>query len=144
MSLKIVMNHDDLSEENEYVRNSLYMFNGENVPIIFERINLILKDSDGKIYGGILANHYWNCMYIDILWIDKSKRDMGYGTQLMNQIEAIARKLKLTLIHLDTHGFQAPEFYRKCGYSEFGVLEDSPIGYKRYYMKKELQTDNIL
>jgi ribosomal protein S18 acetylase RimI-like enzyme len=56
----------------------------------------------------------------------------------MIDIEKIAREKGLSLIHLDTHAFQAPEFYRKCGYTEFGVLENSPQGYKRYYMKKEL------
>jgi GNAT superfamily N-acetyltransferase len=138
VDLSIVLNHDGVTEETEFIRNSLYEFNGENVPIVFENINLLLKDDSGKIYGGILAYNYWNCMYIDILWIDKSQRDQGYGTKLMMDIEKIAREKGLSLIHLDTHAFQAPEFYRKCGYTEFGVLENSPQGYKRYYMKKEL------
>lgn len=138
MCLSIIMNHDDVTEETEYVRNSLYEFNGEHVPIVFEHINLLLKDDNGKVYGGLLANLYWNCIYIDILWIEESQRKRGYGKKLMLSIEEIARDKGITLLRLDTHGFQAPEFYRNCGYTEFGVLQDSPLGYKRYYMQKVL------
>jgi len=56
----------------------------------------------------------------------------------MEQIESIAREKRLDLIHLDTHGFQAPGFYAKLGYGVFGRLDDSPKGYSRYYMCKRL------
>lgn len=29
-------------------------------------------------------------------------------------------------------------FYEKLGYETFGVIEDSPIGFNMYYMKKRL------
>jgi hypothetical protein len=51
----------------EQIRSSLYEFNRENALIVFEFINLLLKDDACKVYGGLLANHYWKCMCTDIL-----------------------------------------------------------------------------
>jgi hypothetical protein len=39
--------------------------------------------------------------------------------------------------YLDTFDFQAPGFYRKLGYSEWGVLEDFPPGHQRIFLKKD-------
>jgi hypothetical protein len=39
---------------------------------------------------------------------------------------------------LDTHDFQAPEFYKKLGYIVFGVFEGIGGRYNRYYLSKKL------
>ena len=138
-AMNIVYHNLEKTEETEYIRFQLeWKFNGANVPIVFERINLILKDDSGKVCGGLLANHYWNCIFLDILWLDEDYRRQGFGEKLMHKLEDIAREKGVTLIHLDTHEFQAPSFYEKLGYEVFGVLQDSPFEYKRYFMKKEL------
>ena len=137
--MEIVYQNLEKTEETEYIRFQLeWKFNGSNIPIVFERINLILKDDSGKVCGGLLANHYWNCILIDILWLEEASRKQGFGKKLMLELEHIAKEKGVTLIHLDTHEFQAPKFYEKLGYEVLGVLEDAPLGYKRFYMKKEL------
>ena len=137
--MEIVYHNLEKTEETDYIRFQLeWKFNGANIPIVFERINLILKDNSGKVCGGLLANHYWNCILIDILWLEEASRKQGFGKKLMLELERIAKEKGVTLIHLDTHEFQAPKFYEKLGYEVFGVLEDAPLGYKRFYMKKEL------
>jgi len=138
LSIEPVFTAQD-TDAAEYLRQRLYAFNGEHVPIVFEYINLYLKDECGRTCGGLLAEHYWNCLFIDILWIEPEYRRLGYGRKLMAEIEQIARDKRLDLIHLDTHGFQAPGFYAKLGYEVFGVLDDSPKGYCRYYMAKRLE-----
>ncbi|MEK8129462.1 GNAT family N-acetyltransferase [Paenibacillus filicis] len=126
-------------EEGEYIRNQLIKFNAQHAPGRYEPINLAIKAEDGRVVGGLLAALCWNWVEVHILWVDESLRGQNYGSRLLQQIEQIAREKACTLIKLDTFSFQAPDFYRKHGYSEFGVLEDAPQGFQHYYFKKDLR-----
>jgi hypothetical protein len=40
--------------------------------------------------------------------------------------------------------FQAPEFYRALGYSEFAQINDYPPGHRRFFFQKRLdQSDGL-
>lgn len=65
-------------------------------------------------------------------------RKMGYGVQLLQELEKVAKEENCSLMHLDTFDFQAKEFYEKNGFEVFGTLENCPPGHARYYMKKEI------
>jgi ribosomal protein S18 acetylase RimI-like enzyme len=52
--------------------------------------------------------------------------------------EEVAQKKHCIGIWLETFSFQAPGFYRKLGYSEFGRLADYPPGHTRFYYQKSL------
>lgn len=79
---------------------------------------------------------HWNWMFITYLWLDKDIRGKHLGHRLLNIAEAEAIKRGCKHCHLDTFDFQAMKFYEHCGYSVFGVLEDYPVGHKRYFMQK--------
>ena len=77
-------------------------------------------------------------MRVDVVWVDESLRGEGYGEQILLMVERISLERGCVGIHLDTHGFQAPDFYRKLGYEVFGELPDYPRGEQHYYFKKSL------
>jgi hypothetical protein len=52
--------------------------------------------------------------------------------------EDLAREKNCVGIWLDTFDFQAPDFYRKHGFSEFGQLQDYPPGHQRLFFHKRL------
>ena len=49
-----------------------------------------------------------------------------------------ARKFGATRSYLDTMSFQAPGFYRACGYEEFGSIDGYPKGVTRHWFTKAL------
>lgn len=103
-------------------------------------LGYVLRDSGSVVIGGVYAKLLLgNCLSIDVLWVEEKYRKHGYATQLMQVIEDAAKKLGSKLSIVDTFEFQAPEFYKKCGYEIFGILDDCPCpGNKRYYLKKVL------
>jgi len=129
-------------EEKNYVRRKLIEYNAQHVPehlkSRYEEINLAIKDKDGTVVGGLLAELCWNWMEVDILWVDLAYRHKGFGTQLLNKIEKIALEKDCTFIKLNTFSFQAPNFYRKNGYEQYALLEHAPEGASQYYFKKNI------
>lgn len=98
----------------------------------------VLKDSQGKIVGGVIGATYWNWLYINLMWVQDDLRGKGYGAQLLSEAEAEGRKRGAAFAYLDTFSFQAPKFYQKHGYEVFGVLDDFPTGHQRFFLKKAL------
>lgn len=126
----------------QYIINQIDLFNLATAPTAqeppSETLNLIIKDQDGKIFGGLLGRMYRFALYVNVLWISEEIRGQGYGSKLLEEAEAIVRKKGGKLIHLDTWNFQAPEFYKQHGFEIFGILEGFPEGVKRYFLRKSI------
>jgi GNAT superfamily N-acetyltransferase len=104
----------------------------------FQRLCFVLQGSDEEILGGVIAEAYWEWLYIDLLWIKTELRGCGYGQLLLETVEKEAQKYGVKNVYLDTFSFQAPKFYEQNGYRVFGELQDFPPGHNRYFMRKEL------
>lgn len=127
-------------EDAAYVRNGLKEYNRHASPSAqtSEPVNILVKNKEGDVLGGILAGVYRFVMYVEILWIHEQHRKAGIGRRLLAEIERKAKEKGCSLIHLDTFNFQAPDFYLKNGFEIFGVLEGYPEGEKRYFLKKHM------
>jgi len=101
-------------------------------------LKIFIRDHAGNVMGGILAECFGGWVYISLLWVEKSLRNLGYGTQLMQMIESEATQQGCTHAHLDTFSYEARPFYEKLGYDLFATLEDYPPGYCKYFLKKSL------
>lgn len=101
-------------------------------------LNLFLRDAEGNLAGGMLADTAWGWLAISIFWLREDIRGQGWGTRLLQEAEAEAIRRGCTNAQVDSHDFQAPGFYQKHGYEVWGVLEDMPPGHRRVYMKKRL------
>ena len=56
----------------------------------------------------------------------------------MKAAEKEARRRGIKRAWVDTFSFQAPAFYRKLGYHQFGRLNDFPAGGYRSFLTKAL------
>ena len=70
-------------------------------------------------------------------WVDADLRGRGIGTAMMTALETEAMRRGCTRAALDTYSWQALDFYRRLGFSEYGVLH-YPNGTSRHYMVKDL------
>ncbi|PIY71835.1 GNAT family N-acetyltransferase [Candidatus Roizmanbacteria bacterium CG_4_10_14_0_8_um_filter_33_9] len=104
-----------------------------------EHFSIIIKDQKNKTLGAIVASFRWGAMHIETLWIDKTMRNKGWGTKLMNLVEQEASKRNCHLMYTDTYSWQAPRFYEKLGYVLYGKLDDFPKGCSLSYYAKKLE-----
>ncbi|MED1472015.1 GNAT family N-acetyltransferase [Bacillus salipaludis] len=129
-------------EDSDYIRKKVIEYNLSKLPDELKQSSInvshILRNDDGKIVGGITGTIFWYHLHIDYLWVDNSLRGKGYGKELLNHIEKMARENNCRLILLDSFSFQAPDFYQKLGFKVVGIVEDHPKGYKLYYLEKKL------
>jgi GNAT superfamily N-acetyltransferase len=126
-------------DEIEFIKNGLEEYNNNIVGSDNHKLlNIILKNKDKKIIGGILGGTYWGWLNIERFWIEEEYRNKGIGKKLLKKIEEEAKKRGCKHVHLDTHDFQAREFYQKQGYTIRCELKDLPKGHSKYLMTKEL------
>ena len=59
------------------------------------------------------------------MWVDKSHRGNGCGRRLINELESRFKGKGLNNINLVTCTFQAPDFYKKCGFKAEFVRENT-------------------
>jgi len=122
----------------QFIRQKLNEFNFNLVPHDqHEVLNLIIRRQSVPI-AGLIADTYWNWLYVGLLWVDDGERSRGLGSQLLAKAEEIAVQRGCKHAHLETHDFQNLEFYQARGYTIFGRLEDLPEGHIKYYLSKRL------
>ena len=98
----------------------------------------VLQTPEGEIVGGVIGATYWDWLYVNLMWVREDLRGQGFGRQLLEKAETEAKQRGAKRSYLDTFSFQAPVFYQKFGYEEFGRLEDFPAGHTRYFLVKTL------
>ena len=103
----------------------------------YKRFAISLSEGD-KIVGGIVGEVWTTVLFIQFFWIEQKLRGKNCGTRLIKAIEDEARRFGATRSYLDTMSFQAPGFYRACGYEEFGSIEGYPGGVTRHWFTKAL------
>ncbi len=97
---------------------------------------VIARDADGGVQGGLRGLTFWSWLHIEWLWVAEPFRRRGVGSRLLRRAEAIARDRGCIAAYLDTFSFQAPDFYPRHGYREFGRLEGLPPGHARIWLSK--------
>jgi GNAT superfamily N-acetyltransferase len=103
----------------------------------YKRFAVSLRDR-GRIAGGIVGEVWTTVLFIQFFWIEQRLRGKDHGTRLITAIEDEARRFGARRSYVDTMSFQAPGFYRSCGYEEFGSIDGYPGGVTRHWLTKAL------
>jgi GNAT superfamily N-acetyltransferase len=126
-------------EDKDRVREMLGLFNvGKTGLDTYHELAIFLRDGQDRIRGGVLGDIWGGWLHVSNLWLEAAFRGQGRGVALMRAAEEEAATLGCLYVHLDSFSFQAPDFYVKLGYVEFGRLKDAPPGYEQVFLWKRL------
>ena len=137
----IIISEDDYPEMEAVaaIQRGLHSYNQDmGGPYDREPVTVLARDAEGAVRGGLLGLTYWNWLFIDWLWLARDARGQGLGSELLTRAEEIARKRNCTDAYTDTFSFQAPGFWTRRGYEEFGRLDGMPPGHSRLWFRKAL------
>ena len=122
----------------EVLPNGLEAFNESRWPDHQPWRPLAVFARDGEsVVAGLAGETYSGWLFIRYLWVSDALRGQGIGRELMGAAEGRALERGCHSAWVDTFSFQAPGFYRKLGYDQFGEL-DYPPEHKRFFLKKRL------
>jgi GNAT superfamily N-acetyltransferase len=96
-----------------------------------------VRGADGAVVGGLWGRTGYGYLFIERMYSGPA-RGVGLGRAIMELAEAEARRRGLIGIWLDTWTFQAPGFYQKLGFIEFGRITDYPPGHDRIFYSKRI------
>ncbi|MGZ4592315.1 MAG: GNAT family N-acetyltransferase [Actinomycetes bacterium] len=137
--LRLEITDRDDGEVETHVRQRLYEFNVAATGID-DGAMLVgsVRDAAGALVAGLYGWTWGGCAFVDLLWVDATRRGQGLGTRLLTGAEDEARARGCRQILLSTHGFQAPGFYTARGYRETGRDADYPVGSYQVHLAKPL------
>lgn len=107
----------------------------------YQSIGFLLRAEDGTVAGGLTGYALYDWLFIQFLGVREELRGQGHGRALLNDAEAWARENGLVGMWLDTFEFQAKGLYEKLGFTVFGVIEDHPVGSRRYFMQRRFESE---
>ena len=138
-----VLKESGLIEDARIIRQHMVAFNDQQSGgTDYRELQVILRDENGKVRGGLLGWTVWSWFHIDSLWVDEPIRGQNWGTSLIRAGEQEARTRDCEISDVDTFSFQAKAFYEKAGYLCYGTLSGIQKGeIERYYFRKSLRED---
>lgn len=104
----------------------------------YRPLAIFVRDAAGAIAAGVTGFTWGGTLKIEHLWVREDRRGRGYGRRLVEAAEDEARARGCRQAVLNTHSFQAPDFYPKLGYTLCGTAQDWPVGHSQSYFQKAL------
>lgn len=137
------------AEIEEQMRKDLINYESSHgIDVNYKRFALVLSDNKNNVLGVLNAFTAFAEIYIDDMWVDSAHRGKGYGRQLLQALEDHFKGKGFNNINLVTNEFNAPGFYKKCGFELEFVRKNikNPKLTKSFFIKyfeDEIQTQGI-
>ena len=94
-----------------------------------------VRNEAGAVVGGLWGRTGYGFLFVELLALGPARKQ-GLGRKVMALAEGEARRRGLLSMWLDTWTFQAPGFYPKLGFQEFGRIAGYPPGHDRVFFVK--------
>ena len=101
---------------------------------------VFLAEEEGKLLGALTGHSYYKEIHIEDLIVYEENRNKHIGSKLVKAVEEHFKDSEFENINLTTYGFQAPEFYKKCGFEvEFIRKSKDNSKLDKYFLVKNLK-----
>lgn len=99
----------------------------------------LLRDPDtGETLGGMIGRTSYGLLFIDLVYLPETMRGHDIGSRLLQMMEEEGARRGCKSAFLLTITYQAPGFYARHGWTEFGRIACNPPGTARVFMTKSL------
>lgn len=95
------------------------------------------KDS-GKILGAAKGHSYGTNLYLSQLVIEESSQGKGIGTALLEKAMLLAIDRNCKKIWVDTMSYQAPDFYKRLGFTEHSRIKNYRDEHDRIFLVRDV------
>jgi GNAT superfamily N-acetyltransferase len=130
--------------DEEVIRRGLDDYNLQKVGYRdWKPLAALAKDPDtGATVGGMIGRTSYGLLFIDTVFLPETARGQDIGSKLlaMMEQEGINRGCQSGFLYTVT--FQAPGFYARHGWQEFGRIACDPPGTARVFMTKSFLQPN--
>ena len=92
----------------------------------------------GEVLGGLWGRTELGLLFLDMFFLPETLRGQDVGHRLLDQVEAEAQRRGCQHAFVETSSFQAPGFYLRHGYTEFGRVPFALPGQARIFLTKAL------
>jgi ribosomal protein S18 acetylase RimI-like enzyme len=114
-------------------RHALSQINGAESP----PVACFLREN-GVIVGGIVSRVIQHRMIVDLLWVDETRRNRGFGSSLLQSMEGVARDRGCRDVLLETLSTSAARLYTAAGYRQLAQVPDYIAGFTKRVLLKSL------
>ena len=121
------------------LEHGLVDFNAtQGLPRDWRPLAVTVRDpATGAAVGGLLGRTSLGLFYLDLFYLPAALRGQGIGSRILRLAEDEAIRRGCCVATLVTVNFQAPEFYARHGWEEFGRIASVP-GVERIFFRKTL------
>ncbi|MBQ9382765.1 MAG: GNAT family N-acetyltransferase [Ruminiclostridium sp.] len=127
------------SRVGSFISEEFLSYAGQNnVGLNYNEFCFIAESDNGDIAGAVTGRAYYNEVHIGDLIVHKAHRKCGLGSMLVSAVEEAFKNAGYDKITVTTFGFQAPEFYKKLGYTVEFIREDKDPKLRKYFLSKQI------
>ena len=135
--------------EEKMTKDLIEYESSQGIDVNYKRFALVLSDDNDEVIGVLNAYTAFAEVYIDDMWVYSIHRGKGYGRKLISELEDLFKGRGFNNINLCTNTFNAPDFYKKCGFQlEFTRKNLKNPKLTKYFFVKffddEIQTQGVL
>ena len=130
---------DPRREDIALLDERLYEFNAAASGVHDGRsLAIFVRDAEGTMVAGLHGWTWGGTGFVQAIWVHEKLRRHGLGSRLLASAEAEGLRRGCHQMHLDTHSYQAPAFYRRHGYDVIGELPGWPGADVLIFLRKML------